>query len=155
MGTFIRSYTYGNLEFKSSALKWRGLGLKQSNLWDTHLTLTASFPFPGAILSPRWCLAIPGDIFGCHKSGEGATGNWQVEDRDAAKILHCSGQSPKQRTIWPNVSIVLRLRNCHMLSHYLKYKRGLKEPPKLYPCLYYTNLSELHTLNTSFTRNRT
>lgn len=39
-------------------------------------------------------LSVSGDVFGCHKLGEGAIGIYYVESRDAVNILQYTGQSP-------------------------------------------------------------
>lgn len=63
---------------------------------------------PEITLSPRGYVAVSGDIFSCYDLGGGgdATDIKWVEVQDAATvmILQCTGQTPENRVIGPNVS---------------------------------------------------
>ena len=65
---------------------------------------------PGAVLPGKgFILATSGGIFGCHP---GRDYYWHLVDRSQGCCLtRYRAQAPKQRPVWPKMSVVLRLRN--------------------------------------------
>lgn len=78
-------------------------------LCSNKKTLNQWFLTKGNFVSHRY-LATSGSNFGCHTGGRGTIGVQWVEARPAAKhpAMH------RVRIIWPNMSIMPKLRNCDL-----------------------------------------
>ena len=86
-------------------VNYLGLRVYSMNLGETQ---------PGTFCECLYCAGSQhGDIFYCHDQRDGvADGIQWVEARDAAKHLTQTPPStPRQRSTWPKMSIVPKLRN--------------------------------------------